>query len=483
MDQDCEKNSLQDELCFFDGAHSRVNNFVALAAWVLHPSMRMLFRLASMEVRSESHRTVEIFWDLFNLCLRQVKKDFYNEKAIDNEYKFNPKGWMVDEAGSNFKGMELVFSEEASLHKMKSCQWHFLHQAKNRAHLKGDYEEEVLQACKRLCTVTTVLQYELIMKRLYEIAAIYPKFKPFLDWWDARRFHVFAVFRGFALPGVNLAEIGNAAWKRSGKISLVEAARDDITTMLIQEHEYLNFKRQDVAGPIAKGPNDRQRAAKARKKQIQSAKELSEMLQIPAAIDAEMLEVVRPEYFKPNPKSKHKPGKKGTEGKKRKRTSEEPATLSNLVAQLEAAKGLMEKLPESTIAYVHLGQSRNHRQVRPVPSTKANPNPPMITFQQGLISRCQGCPTKITKQDPPMDMVFRLKAIRPFMNKKTGLWQDAIGNAYFHLYVTCLKAHNQNINEEDITMEDDTFLQCKNSHMEYLHHLGYLEIVVRNKTA
>ena len=65
---------------------------------------------------------------------------------------------------------------------------------------------------------------------------------------------------------------------------------------------------------------------------------------------------------------------------------------------------------------------------------------------------------------------------------QTGLWQDAIGNAYFHLDVTSLKADNQNINEEDITMEDDTFLQCKNSHMEYLHHLGYLEIVVRNKT-
>ena len=102
--------------------------------------------------------------------------------------------------------------------------------------------------------------------------------------------------------------------------------------MLIQEHEYLNFKRQDVAGPIGKGPNDKQRAAKARKKQIQSAKELSEMLQILLAIDAEMLEVVKPEYFKPNPKSKHKPGKKGNEGKKRKRTTEEPATLSNLVA-------------------------------------------------------------------------------------------------------------------------------------------------------
>ena len=69
------------------------------------------------------------------------------------------------------------------------------------------------------------------MKRLHEIAAIYPKFKPFLDWWDTRRYHVFPVFRGFALLGVNLAEIGNAALKRSGKISLVEAACDDITTV------------------------------------------------------------------------------------------------------------------------------------------------------------------------------------------------------------------------------------------------------------
>ena len=110
---------------------------------------------------------------------------------------------MVDEAGSNFKGMEKVFGEEVSLYKMKTCQWHFLHQAQSKAKLTGDYEEEVLQACKRLCTVTTVLQYELIMKRLYEIAAIHTKFKPFLDWWDARRYHVFAVFRGFALPGVN----------------------------------------------------------------------------------------------------------------------------------------------------------------------------------------------------------------------------------------------------------------------------------------
>ena len=39
MDQSGPENTLQDEMCFFDGAHSRVTAFVALAAWVLHPSI------------------------------------------------------------------------------------------------------------------------------------------------------------------------------------------------------------------------------------------------------------------------------------------------------------------------------------------------------------------------------------------------------------------------------------------------------------
>ena len=40
MDQSGPENALQDEMCFFDGAHSRVTAFVALAAWVLHPSIK-----------------------------------------------------------------------------------------------------------------------------------------------------------------------------------------------------------------------------------------------------------------------------------------------------------------------------------------------------------------------------------------------------------------------------------------------------------
>ena len=54
MDQENEeKNVLQQEDCYFDGAHSRCRGFVSLALWLFHTSMRRLLKLACMEVRSE----------------------------------------------------------------------------------------------------------------------------------------------------------------------------------------------------------------------------------------------------------------------------------------------------------------------------------------------------------------------------------------------------------------------------------------------
>ena len=74
---------------------------------------------------------------------------------------------------------------------------------------------------------------------------------------------------------------------------------------------------------------------------------------------------------------------------------------------------------------MHLGQSRNCRQVRPVPSTKANPKPPYDNISTMLNKQVPRIPNKDNKtdmdMDMDMDMVFRFKAIRPFMNKKTGL--------------------------------------------------------------
>ena len=57
-----------------------------------------------MEVASESTTTVQQLCKMFNECI-QIEKT----KEIDKTYQFNPKGFMCDETGANFKGMEEVF--------------------------------------------------------------------------------------------------------------------------------------------------------------------------------------------------------------------------------------------------------------------------------------------------------------------------------------------------------------------------------------
>ena len=54
-------NVLMDEDAYFDGAHNRCRDFISLALWVYHTSMRKLLKLACMECRTESSKTVGIF--------------------------------------------------------------------------------------------------------------------------------------------------------------------------------------------------------------------------------------------------------------------------------------------------------------------------------------------------------------------------------------------------------------------------------------
>ena len=478
MDQCGEENALKDEMCFFDGAHSRITGFVALAAWVLHPSIRLLFRLASMEVLSESSQTVKMFWDLFNECLQKVRSKVANKKDIDTSYKFNPKGFMYDESGANFRGLEAAFGKETVIHKVKTFQWHFKHQAREKAKVTGEFEEEVLQICNEMCFVTTVDQYESRLNRLLEVGDMYPPFLPFVHWWDARRYHVFKVFRDFNLPGVNCAEIGNAAWKREGKISLVEAANDDIATMLVQEVEYLNFKRDDTPPPVAAGPTDKKKLAKSYKTQMAAAEGIADMLSIKSKNGSTLKELTNPEHFIPNNKDSHKCGKK-TKSKGRKPDRFDSSSVAN---KLEEAKRIMGESPEACVEYPILGSSREPRPTRPIKGTPFNPNYPHVTFMSGLgVSKCQGCPAPIQNLPPPMDLVFRFRCIRPYPNKKRDLWKDTITNGYCHLDATCLKSHNPDFELKDVRMEDKTFVACTPGHLEFLNTVGLLEHIISNK--
>ena len=55
--------------------------------------LRKVVKIATMECETESTETMVIFWTLLNEVLEQ----FTGKKG----YKFNPKGWAVDEHGGN----------------------------------------------------------------------------------------------------------------------------------------------------------------------------------------------------------------------------------------------------------------------------------------------------------------------------------------------------------------------------------------------
>ena len=107
---------LSKEFCNFDGKVNRCESLVTITACVYHPILRKQVILANMECESESTETVSLFWSLFRGILRKVTEQ--------PDYKFSPRGWCSDMAGSNFQGLKIVFGEVA-VEKVKGCEFHF----------------------------------------------------------------------------------------------------------------------------------------------------------------------------------------------------------------------------------------------------------------------------------------------------------------------------------------------------------------------
>ena len=110
------KNPSQQEPAYFDGMHKRCTGWKTLTLWVYHNAIRKLLRLATMEVKGETSENVTLFWRLFNEVLAEVKGE--------PGYKFNPCGWITDEAGANFNGIGMVYGHQA-LQKSYSCRFHY----------------------------------------------------------------------------------------------------------------------------------------------------------------------------------------------------------------------------------------------------------------------------------------------------------------------------------------------------------------------
>ena len=202
---------------------------------------------------------------------------------------------------------------------MKGCQWHFKSDVKNHINKVGpSHRERFAEICNEMCRVTTVSAFNDLINELRLIADIYPELQAFVKYWELRKTHVFAPFRGGGLPGMNMSESGNASFKPAGTMRLVHAAKYDVSSMMLQESQIDMFQR-NLIPCTGRAPTKETRDAKDRAQQLRVAEDFANIFDNIEEVLSEARQGVKPDSYLPARNSKHRaPARKngGTRAKK-----------------------------------------------------------------------------------------------------------------------------------------------------------------------
>ena len=233
MDTRNKKTPMTECVAFMDGLHSRVKDYITLTLWVENPIICKMQRLTSMECTSEDTENVTIFLQNFLAILCEVKKD--------PNYMWKPRMIMADENGANKRAVGNVLGEDMR-QRTVSCQWHFLRCVKKVLHrIDVQDRDDFMKLCNLLVkNVVTKNAYEEYHIKL-EMICSHNNVKSWIDFWHKRHFHFVSTFRGFFMPGVNLAEAGQAGMRcqQSHKLlDLVDVAYKDISAQMQQDELY-----------------------------------------------------------------------------------------------------------------------------------------------------------------------------------------------------------------------------------------------------
>ena len=127
----------------------------------------------------------------------------------------------------------------------------------------------------QMLNVPTLSEYQEIKNRVKVICALVPAVEGQVDWWIARRYNIFPIFRGFCLTSLNMAEIGHSTLKKKKTLALVDAAWKDVCTAIMQEQEHTAF----LAGRVhssGKGPSCTQLGEKSKIEQMKRSRAYQE---------------------------------------------------------------------------------------------------------------------------------------------------------------------------------------------------------------
>ena len=441
MDQNDEVNSpIMQEPCYFDGMHKRCQGWKTLTLWVFHPSSRRLMRLCTMEIKGETADSIAIFWTTLNEMLTEV---------AGRETFFNPWMFITDEAGANHNGILRVFGQ-AGVRKSRTCQFHFKQSLQRMLvkfpatlnELKSEFEEMMLQ----LLTVSTISEFQELQSRLIQISSLVPCIESGLKWWLARRSNIFPVFRGYCLASVNMAEIGHSTLKRVKPLALVDAAWDDVCSMVMQEQEHTKFL-EGRSYSFGKGPSVADVAEKEKKAQRKRSRTYQE------AFKENLLQTCDEDpLFLPNKRARHREPERAVHGVEGNPLQPiQPSGSANAATQPTASQ------PKK------LG---------------SQDNPPLLAFLQGFkITTCFGCKKKFaaSQKNPPDDLIIKLQVKRDRLinNNWVPGWKTSWG--YFHLSLNCIKLVKSYLEVEDIYIPNNIRENLTADHVQKLQKMGWWE--------
>ena len=192
--------------------------------------------------------------------MRQVKGD--------DKYQYLPCGFLVDVAGANFHGIKVVFGKAGVL-RTAVCQWHFKRCAcaNTLKHVPDEYEESYKKHVNDLCVAPTEAEYQCIITALRFICEEC-NCPGWLDWWEARRIHLIPAYRGFSIPMLNMAEIGQSMLRDDRPLMLIDAAYLDASSIFIQNCRYNAVKKNQPQVDRGRGPCGRQVAERECAQQV-----------------------------------------------------------------------------------------------------------------------------------------------------------------------------------------------------------------------
>ena len=319
-----------------------------------------------------------------------------------------------------------VYGEDFVRHCVKGCQWHFKSDVKNHINKVGpSHRERFAEICNEMCCVTTVSTFNDLLTKLKLIADIYPELQSFVKYWELRKTYVFAPFRGGSLPGMNMSESGNASFKPAATMRLVHAAKNDVSSMMLQESQ-IDMFQHNLIPCTGRAPTKETCDAEDRAQQLRVAEDGGSRAKKNTAITAPKI----------------------TE-----------ATDAQLTVQCIKAMTIMdcEVSPES--------------------------KGPTIVRATDMIHHCHGCRGDIKASDKeyPHNMVFQQHGVVGYLNRVKNEWVKSEQNIHFYLKMSCLRKNDGTIEVRYIATNDETFLWLDQQQMEWLHVQGFLKTIACKK--